>query len=235
MSNAQVNVGRFFDQLSTDYTSAIERCFPRYREMLWALLDYLPQDRTFDRILELGCGTGNLSVLLTAAYPTASFRFVDVSVDSLEICRTRLGTHDRVEWDPTDFRDLQLEPNSFDLVISSISVHHLRSNDKQQLFGRIRAALKPQGVFTFADQFRGATDQLYEQHVSNWRALSLSAGATTDEFAMWMQHQQDHDHHDSLSDQMDWLRQSGFPIVDCTWRYLLWSVVQARIGSSCPD
>lgn len=235
MSNAQVNVGRFFDQLSTDYTGAIERCFPRYREMLWALLDYLPQDRTFDRILELGCGTGNLSVLLTAAYPTASFRFVDVSVDSLEICRTRLGTHDRVEWDPTDFRDLQLEPNSFDLVISSISVHHLRSNDKQQLFGRIRAALKPQGVFTFADQFRGATDQVYEQHVSNWRALSLSAGATTDEFAMWMQHQQDHDHHDLLSDQMDWLRQSRFPIVDCTWRYLLWSVVQARIGSSCPD
>ena len=55
------DVGTFFDTLTDGYTATIERCFPRYREMLWALLNYLPQGRSFESILELGCGTGNLS------------------------------------------------------------------------------------------------------------------------------------------------------------------------------
>ena len=33
---------------------------------------------------------------------------------------------------------------------------------------------------------------------------------------------------DALIDQIDWLREAGFSVVDCPWRYLLWSVIQAR-------
>jgi len=56
----------------------------------------------------------------------------------------------------------------------------------------------------------------------------MEAGSTEDEWQMWMQHQTEHDFHDTLSDQMAWLRDAGFETVDCVWRYLLWSVVQAR-------
>ena len=59
----------------------------------------------------------------------------------------------------------------------------------------------------------------------------MEAGSTEDEWQMWMQHQTEHDFHDTLSDQMAWLRDAGFETVDCVWRYLLWSVVQARKAS----
>ena len=69
---------------------------------------------------------------------------------------------------------------------------------------------------------------IYQVHMEQWKQLALEAGSTPEEFAMWMQHQRDHDHHDPLSDQIDWLKAAGFEEVDCTWRFLLWSVVQGR-------
>lgn len=221
-------VGRFFDSLTSDYTATIERCFPRYREMLWALLNYLPDDRTFDRILELGCGTGNLSVLLAEKHPASSIVCVDLSSESLEVCRERLGTNPHIDIVRGDFRNLPYDRAEFDLIVSSIAVHHLEPGEKRDLLRNCFHWLHADGVFTFADQFRGATDDLNTRHIENWKRLSLSAGGTEEEFAMWMQHQREHDHHDTLADQIDWIRGAGFRDVDCTWRYLLWSVVQAR-------
>jgi tRNA (cmo5U34)-methyltransferase len=228
MNNESTSVGRFFDTLTDDYTATIERCFPRYREMLWALLDYLPATAAFDSILELGTGTGNLTVLLCERFPRATITAVDVSGDSLEVCQQRLGDRQQLDYRQEDFRDLSYADGSFDLVASSISVHHLTAEEKQQLFQQIYRWLKPGGVFAYVDQHAGATADLYQRHIDNWQRLSSAAGSTADEWEMWMQHQKQHDHHDTLADQMRWLSEAGFSVVDCPWRYLLWTVLQAR-------
>ena len=90
MNDVPNSVGLFFDSLTDDYTATIERCFPRYREMLWALLDYLPEMEQRPAVLELGTGTGNLTVLLAERYPEAPVTAVDLSEESLEVCRDRL-------------------------------------------------------------------------------------------------------------------------------------------------
>ncbi len=222
-------VGQFFDALTDDYTATIERCFPRYREMLWALLDYLPKDRQFESILELGCGTGNFSVLLHEAFPDARLRLVDISGESLDVCRSRFPeANDAIEFEEQDFRELTYDNGTFDLVVSSIAIHHLVPDEKQRLFRQCRDWLTDDGIFNFADQCAGATDDLYARHIANWQQLTFQAGSTAEEWEMWMQHQQEHDHHDTLADQLAWLTKAGFTVVDCPWRYLLWSVIQAR-------
>jgi tRNA (cmo5U34)-methyltransferase len=221
-------VGEFFDSLTGEYTETIERCFPRYPEMLWAVLNYLPADRRFEKILELGCGTGNLSVVLHEAFPEAELRVVDISGESLDICRKRLSGCSQLTCDEADFNDLDFEPGSFDLVISNIAIHHLDAAGKQSLFRGAHGWLTDDGMLCFADQCAGETEDLYDRHIANWRQLTMEAGSTDAEWDMWMQHQAEHDHHDTLSDQMAWLREAGFPTVDCVWRFLLWSVIQAR-------
>lgn len=222
------DLGQFFDSLGGDYTEAIERCFPRYREMLWAVLDCLPRDRKTGSVLELGCGTGNLSVLLSEAYPAAALRLADISGESLELCQARLGARDNIVFERQDFGEADYAAGSFDLVVSSIAIHHLDSSGKQSLFRRVFRWLADDGVFCFADQCAGATPDLQARHMENWKTLSFQAGSSDAEWEMWMRHQDEHDHHDSLTDQLDWLRKAGFPVVDCPWRYLLWSVIQAR-------
>ena len=222
------NVAEFFDSLTGEYTETIERCFPRYPEMLWAVLNYLPTGRRFENILDLGAGTGNLSVAVHEAFPEATLRVVDVSRDSLDICRERLAECERLICDETDFRNLEFPEGSFDLIVSSIAIHHLDAAGKQSLFQRCHNWLSDGGIFCFADQCAGETEDLYARHIENWKQQTMQAGSTEAEWQMWMQHQAEHDHHDTLSDQMGWLREAGFESVDCVWRFLLWSVIQAR-------
>ena len=227
-SYGEPSVDEFFDALTDEYAAVIERCFPRYREMLWALLDYLPPGFQPRRVLELGAGTGNLSVLLAERFPEAEIHFVDIAGESLLSCRQRLGEQERFHFHPVDFRDLEFSPSEFEFVTSSIAVHHLQANEKQRLFQAIHRWLSPDGIFAYADQHAGATTDLSEQHIANWKSISMKAGSTEEEWAMWMRHQSEHDFHDTLTDQLNWIEEAGFPLVDCPWRYLLWTVVQAR-------
>ena len=174
-------LSQFFDRLTGDYTAAIERCVPRYREMLWALLDYLPATVPYHRILELGCGTGNLSLLLSRKFPQAEITCVDLSAESLDECRDRLQQAQdlsRFRFMTADMRELDFESSQFDLVVSSISIHHLTADEKQALFAKACNWLRPEGVFSFADQFRGTTDEIYARHMQHWREQALAAGST---------------------------------------------------------
>ena len=218
----------FFEEISAQYTAAIDRCVPRYREMLWAILHYLPTGWTPTRILELGCGSGNLSELLCRRFPGTSIRLVDFSGRLLQECSGRLSEFGNLEYQEEDFRSLRFDPGSFDLVVSSISLHHLTDREKAELFKKVVAWLGDGGVFSYSDQFAGATDDLYARQMADWKERAKALGATVEEWAAWMEHQEAHDHHATLTDQIDWLREAGFESIDCVWRYLLWTVVQAR-------
>jgi tRNA (cmo5U34)-methyltransferase len=219
---------QFFDEISSKYTAAIDRCVPRYREMLWAILHYLPTAWTPTRILELGCGTGNLSELVCRQFPDASIRLVDFSGRLLDQCKSRLSEFGSTEYQEEDFRNLEYAPNSLDLVVSSISLHHLTHEEKAHLFVNIHDWLDDGGVFSYSDQFAGVTDDLYAKQMADWRERSRQLGASADEWDDWMVHQEAHDHHATLIDQIEWLRKVGFTAIDCTWRYILWTVLQAR-------
>lgn len=224
-------VGKFFDTMAGDYNDAIDRCFPRYREMLSLMLRYLEGDRP-RRVLELGCGTGNLSLLLGRQFPDSSFTFVDLSVESLEQCQARLRDSDGVSKQLTfvhaDMRKLQCADKEFDLIVSSIALHHLRTDEKQTLLTQLFQWLQPGGKLLFADQFRAQSPSNYQAHIDTWRTISKEAGASEQEWDDWMQHQREHDHHDTLETHFAALSDAGFQRVDVLWRYLLWSIVQAE-------
>ncbi len=219
---------QFFDEISSKYTAAIDRCVPRYREMLWAILHYLPEGWTPTRILELGCGTGNLSELICRRFPDASLRLVDFSGGVLDQCKSRLSEFSDIEYREQDFRNLEYAPNSFDLVVSSISLHHLTHEEKADLFVNVYRWLADGGVFSYSDQFAGVTDDLYAKQMADWKERSRQLGASADEWDEWMEHQDAHDFHATLVDQIEWLQKAGFKSIDCTWRYILWTVLQAR-------
>lgn len=216
----------FFNQLGDSYSDLIRKCVPRYEEMLWALLNYLPSDWMPGRILELGCGTGNLTALLAQRFPSSNIHVVDVAADLLSVCRQHLGDR-TIDYTCCDFRELDLTAASYELVISSISLHHLDDAEKKLLFGRLHDSLCSNGWMAYADQFSAPRTEVYQQHLAAWRQ---QAACDDSEWEEWMSHQEEHDHHASLTDQFDWLRQAGFEQIDCVWRHLLWTVVQARKG-----
>jgi tRNA (cmo5U34)-methyltransferase len=100
-----------------------------------------------ERILELGIGTGETARRVLARHSGARLVGIDSSAPMLDEARERLPAADlrmaRLE-DP-------LPEGPFDLVVSTLAVHHLDSAGKAELFRRVAAVLAPGGRFVLAD------------------------------------------------------------------------------------
>ncbi len=222
------SVENFYDNLSREYTGLISKCVPRYGELLFNMFCYLPPDLRPERILDLGCGTGNLTEQIRLQFPDAEITAVDISAEILKECRSRFTGDQRIAYVQADFRNLPFEPGSFDLVMSSIAIHHIEDPDKSTLYRRLHTLLKPGGIFVFADQTRGITDDIYAKHMERWKEAAFRLGSTQENWDMWMAHQQAHDHHTPVVWHLDELRESGFQQVDVLWKNIMWLVAWAR-------
>ena len=213
------------------YDPGIEAIVPRYDELHDAILNSPPQSRTDDiRVLELGAGTGELTTKLLTRFPESSVLAVDHSEGMLSEAERKLETFgDRAEIAqgafPTDY------PNSadeFDLVISSLAVHHLTSAEKRRLFDSLTEALVPGGWFVNGDVIRFDAphlETLSSEMIKNW---VRSKGWEEDEFMNRWQASDEHDDPDTLTDQLLWLRESGFESVTSIWQYYNFAVYGAR-------
>lgn len=222
------SVENFYDSLSHDYTDLIRRCVPRYGELLFNMFCYLPRGFKPQRILDLGCGTGNLTEQIRLHFPDAEITAVDISGEILKECETRFRGDREIRYVQADFRDLPFAPASFDLVMSSIAIHHIRDPEKSLLYRRIHELLSPGGIFVFADQTRGITDEIYAVHMERWKEEAFRLGSTDENWRMWMEHQEAHDYHTPVSWHLDELRGSGFREVDALWKNIMWLVAWAR-------
>ncbi|MDD5634824.1 MAG: methyltransferase domain-containing protein, partial [Candidatus Omnitrophica bacterium] len=70
---------------------------PHYEEMMQTLIDALPFDRRQRlRIIDLGCGTGNLSKKLITAYPKARVTCIYMADNMLKMARSKLKNYRNV-------------------------------------------------------------------------------------------------------------------------------------------
>jgi tRNA (cmo5U34)-methyltransferase len=192
--------------------------------MLVRLVDYLPERA--ERVLELGCGTGNLSLALMTRYPAASITFVDASPEMLDATRQRIGDN-RHNFVACYFEDLTPSVGTFDLVVSSISLHHV--SDKRGLYQRIAALLDRGGALRFSDQMRGGTDENHALNWQRWLEFCCQPGhCTEDEVESLLEHAAAHDHYTPLEEHFELLREAGFRNLDCVWRNWIWGIVTAE-------
>jgi ubiquinone/menaquinone biosynthesis C-methylase UbiE len=219
----------YFGSMVESYDSLIRRAVPRYDEMTARLLDYLPREA--QSALELGCGTGNLSLQLARKFPAASLMLVDGSPEMIAVTRSRIEVADiRPVNEPAylavRFEELALPEDSLDLVVSSISLHHVA--DKAGMYRRIRAVLRAGGRFCFADQIRGEPESNHRVNWERWLDFCREPGnCTQEEIESLLDHAAAHDHYVPLSEHISLLSASGFAEIDCVWRNWMWGIVTA--------
>jgi SAM-dependent methyltransferase len=112
------------------------------------------------RILDFGAGIGNSLAPMQRAFPGAQISGIDVSAESLEVCRkvAREGTDLRCY----DGRTIPFEDSTFDVVFTACVFHHIPATEHVALLGEIRRVLTPDGRFV-----------LYEHNP--WNALTVQA------------------------------------------------------------
>ncbi|XWK89704.1 MAG: class I SAM-dependent methyltransferase [Phormidium sp.] len=108
-------------------------------------------------LLDLGCGDASLSAEVLSNTMNASYQGVDLSESALNIARTTMktipGEHSFVQ---NNFINVVTElarnqTEKFDVILSSFSLHHLSSEEKDYLIGQLVQILKEKGVFILVD------------------------------------------------------------------------------------
>jgi tRNA (cmo5U34)-methyltransferase len=222
----------YFGAMARDYDSLIRRAVPRYDELLERLDFYLPPLAPGRRrVLELGCGTGNYSLRLAARgrerWPDLQLTLVDASQEMLDVTRTRLAAAGRSgdAYICARFEALAFAPNSFDLVTSCISVHHVA--DKRALFTRLLRQLAPGGEVLLGDQMRGGTERAHALNWQRWLAW-CRAHCSDGEAISLIDHAYAHDHYESIAAHFAAFAAAGYADLDCAWRNWMWGIVTAR-------
>jgi ubiquinone/menaquinone biosynthesis C-methylase UbiE len=111
------------------------------------------------RVLEVGCGTGNLALAAKRREPDAEVTGLDPDPAALakgrrKAARARLT----VQFDRGFAQALPYPDASFDRVLSSLMLHHLDDADRPSALREIRRVLKPGGalhVLDFAGSHHG--------------------------------------------------------------------------------
>jgi ubiquinone/menaquinone biosynthesis C-methylase UbiE len=88
----------------------------------------LTQGRAVHRVVDLGCGTGTIALLLADSFPEAEIVGVDLAESMLRLARVKVsarGLDERVTLLCENVKQTSLLGGSFDLVLSNSTLHHL--------------------------------------------------------------------------------------------------------------
>jgi ubiquinone/menaquinone biosynthesis C-methylase UbiE len=104
------------------------------------------------KVLDLGCGTGTLAIMAKELQPGAKVSGLDADPDMLKVAKFKAGEQNTdVTFDVGFTNELPYSDESFDIVMSSIMVHHLKTPDKEQTAREVFRVLKPGGELHIID------------------------------------------------------------------------------------
>ncbi|MBE9094244.1 class I SAM-dependent methyltransferase [Tychonema sp. LEGE 07203] len=214
-----------------DFDTGIRRLLPKYDEMLDVLVACIAN--TNQRILELGCGTGELSLKVLQRYESAEIVAVDYSPRMLDFARAKIesaGYAARWTGIELDFGEWANNPSfsglgdKFNAGISSLAIHHLEDEMKLKLFERIRESLTAGGCFWNADPVvaeSAAMKDIYGAAREDW---ALSQGETLAEIRAKVGTSVSYGYSNpdrlaTLAAQLEMLANAGFETVAVPWKY----------------
>lgn len=103
-------------------------------------------------VLDVGCGTGTLAVMIKRRYPRATVTGIDADPHILAIAARKAQTHGTaVRFDRGYSYALPYDDDRFTRVLSSLFFHHLTRTHKERTFREIHRVLAPGGEFHVAD------------------------------------------------------------------------------------
>jgi ubiquinone/menaquinone biosynthesis C-methylase UbiE len=104
------------------------------------------------RILDIGCGTGNLAMLIKRLHPDAEVVGIDPDPKALARAQRKAGREAlSVQLNRGFAEELPYPDASFDRVLSALMFHHLGPEEKEKTLDEARRVLKPDGSLHLLD------------------------------------------------------------------------------------
>src|ERR1043165_3264072 len=104
------------------------------------------QDKKYNDILEIACGTGRVTKHLASSVKHDTLTATDLNQDMIDIAKTRVPNKN-IKWQQADALELPFKDNSFDLVVIQFGVMFFP--DKSKGLSEAYRVLKPGGKLIY--------------------------------------------------------------------------------------
>ena len=206
------------------YQELMQRLIPHYDLQRDVMVSLMPSERDLPlRILDLGCGTGVMASRLAEEFPHAQLTLFDLTVEMIDRCKSRFGDNPRVSFEVGDFREDDFG-SSYDLIVASLSLHHVTFEERPALAERLFRSLLPGGQLITAEVVVDESPLVRERQYELWRRFMVSHG---EDGEAWYQKHLAKDHPVEVSEWARMLSDAGFTSPGCFWRYLNFAIFSA--------
>lgn len=104
------------------------------------------------QVLDLGCGTGTLTILIKQHQPSIKVFGLDGDPQILEIAKSKSNAlHLDIQWDKGMAYAMPYQASFFDRIVSCLVIHHLTAINKLKAFQEVYRVLKADGEFHLLD------------------------------------------------------------------------------------
>ena len=218
-----MSISAKFNKYAERYDQSRQKLIPCYSDFYKTIIKVIPfASSTPLSVADLGAGTGLLSKQILKAFPQSNMTLVDISEEMLNVAKSRLNLYSNIDYQLSDYSQ-ELPSGNYDLIVSSLSIHHLSDKNKKKLFRGIKESLNPNGMFINADQVLGETEEIENLYHSTWLSEVKKNGITETELSEALDRMKE-DKMASLSSQIEWLKESGFSEVNCWYQNLRFAV-----------
>ena len=197
------------------YDRAIPTFLPAYEEMI-ALAASTIAAAEPGYVLDLGAGTGALTLAILERCESCEVELIDVDPEMLDQARERLAPYaSRTRFTERAF---QGSLPACDAVTASLALHHVPTLDeKRTLYGAIHAALRPGGIFVNADVTVAAEPPDRDAEYQRWAAHLMSCGIAEERAWRHFEEWADEDTYFPLAEELAALADAGFS-AEAPWR-----------------
>lgn len=117
----------------------------------------LPNDRIDGKglqVLDLACGAGSFTRILSELWPKANITGLDLSPQYVQLARERLSTKPRVDFIKGNAISTSYKDRSYDVITSVFLFHELPLAERKNVLLEVKRLLKPGGLFIFVDSIQ---------------------------------------------------------------------------------
>jgi len=114
-------------------------------------------------ILDVGCGAGNYTLKMLTKIPHINCTLIDLSPAMLERANQRVSKeiNGKIQVIEGDIRDIELEDETFEIILAGAVLHHLRDDDDWQfVFTKLFNALTTGGCLMISDLIAQDTENI---------------------------------------------------------------------------